>query len=165
MQSDIMFDNIYIGQSVEDAEKLKAETFDIKHPIEVEEETASKPKAPEPPKSAEDITFMEDPVTYIRQKVDLFWSIAQNDPVQAVKMLPEVAGGIGALAVTVIALIAGIIGMSGGSSSPQVKKTAEKAKQSATDVKDQAVDATSTGAEKVQAEINKRTTRSSGPAE
>ena len=38
MQSDILFDNIYIGHSVEDAEKLKVETFDVKHAIEKAEE-------------------------------------------------------------------------------------------------------------------------------
>ena len=44
MQNDILFDNIYIGHSVEDAQKLKAETWDIKHPIEVAEEEETKPK-------------------------------------------------------------------------------------------------------------------------
>jgi calnexin len=30
MQKDILFDNIYIGHSIADAEKLRAETFDLK---------------------------------------------------------------------------------------------------------------------------------------
>ncbi|KAL9105031.1 MAG: hypothetical protein Q9187_008832, partial [Circinaria calcarea] len=46
-----------------------------------------------------------------------------------------------------------------------VKKAAEKAKEAAVDAKDQVVDATATGTEKVQAEVNKRTTRSSGTVE
>jgi calnexin len=29
MQNDILFDNIYIGHSIEDAEKLRKETFDL----------------------------------------------------------------------------------------------------------------------------------------
>lgn len=165
MQSDILFDNIYIGHSVGDAEKLKAETYDVKHAIEVAEEEASKPPpAKESPKSPMDLKFMDDPVHYVREKVDLFWAIAKNDPVEAVKALPEVAGGIGALAVTVIALIVGIIGLS-AAPPPQVQKAAEKVKQSAMDTKDQVVDAASTATEKSQAELNKRTTRSSGPAE
>lgn len=165
MQSDILFDNIYIGHSVGDAEKLKAETYDVKHAIEVAEEEASKPPpAKESPKSPMDLKFMDDPVHYVREKVDLFWAIAKNDPVEAVKALPEVAGGIGALAVTVIALIVGIVGLS-AAPPPQVQKAAEKVKQTAMDTKDQVVDAASTATEKSQAELNKRTTRSSGPAE
>ena len=165
MQSDILFDNIYIGHSVEDAEKLKAETYDVKAAIESAEEDASKPPPPPKPESPMDLKFMDDPVTYVREKVDLFYTLAKKDPVEAVKTLPEVAGGIGALAVTVIALILGVVGMTGGSPPPQVKKAAEKAKQSAIDTKDQVVDAASTATERAQAEVNKRTTRSSGPAE
>ncbi len=165
MQSDILFDNIYIGHSVEDAEKLKAETYDIKHTIEVAEEEATKPPPEkESPKSPMDLKFMDDPVHYVREKVDLFWAIAKNDPVEAVKALPEVAGGIGALAATIIALIIGIVGVS-SAPPPKVQKAAEKVKQSALDIKDQVVDAASSGADKAQAEVNKRTTRSSGPAE
>ena len=165
MQSDILFDNIYIGHSVEDAKKLQAETYDIKHAIEEAEEEASKPPpAKESPKSPMDLKFMDDPVHYVREKVDLFWAIAKNDPVEAVKALPEVAGGIGALAVTVIALIVGVVGLS-AAPPPKVQKAAEKVKQSALDTKDQVADAASTATDKVQTEVNKRTTRSSGPAE
>ena len=151
---------------MEDAEKLKNETFDVKKPIETAEEDATLPKpSEEPPKSPMDLKFMDDPIHYVREKVDLFWSIAKNDPVQAIKFMPEVAGGIGALAVTIVALLVGIVGSTGGKPPPQVQKAAEKAKQSAVDAKDQVVDAASSGAEKTQAEINKRSTRSSGPAE
>lgn len=165
MQSDILFDNIYIGHSIEDAEALKKQSFDVKHAVEEAEEAASKPKAPEPSKDPSDLNFMDDPVTYIREKVDVFYNIAKNDPVEAIKTMPEVAGGIGALAATIIALLLGVVSMAGASPPPQVKKAADKVKQSAADAKDQVVDAASTGADKAQAEINKRTTRSSGPAE
>ncbi len=165
MQSDILFDNIYIGHSIEDAEKLKAETFDIKHPIEIAEDEATKPKVDEGPKSPSDLKFMDDPVHYVREKLDLFWTIAKNDPVQAIKFVPEVAGGLGVLAITLLALVVGIVSMSGATPPPQVKQAAEKVKQAAVDAKDQTVDAASSGAEKVQAEINRRTTRSSAAAE
>lgn len=165
MQSDILFDNIYIGHSIEDAEKLKAETYDVKHPIEVAEEEATKPKADEKPKSPMDLKFMDDPVHYIREKVDLFWTIAKNDPVQAIKFVPEVAGGLAVLSVTVIALIAGLVTIGGSTPPPQVQKAAERVRQTAVEAKDQVVDAASSGAEKVQAEVNKRTTRSSAAAQ
>lgn len=164
MQNDILFDNIYIGHSIEDAEKLKAETYDIKRPIEDAEDEASKPKV-ESPKSPMDLKFMDDPVLYVREKISLFLTIAKDDPVQAIKFVPEVAGGAGLLAVTVIALIIGAFGLTGASPPPQVKNAAEKVKKAAADVKDQTVDAAASGAEKIQAEVNKRTTRSSGPAE
>ena len=167
MQSDILFDNVYIGHSIEDAEKLKAETYDIKHAIEKAEEDASKPPPPkDEPKGPMDINFMEDPVRFVREKVDLFWDVAKNDPVQAVKFFPEVAGGIGAVVVAILAILISVVTMSGGATPPpQVKKAAEKAKQNALDAKDSAVDAATTATEKAQAEINKRTTRSSGLAE
>jgi len=165
MQSDILFDNIYIGHSVEDAEKLKTETYDVKAAIESAEEDAAKPPPPPQPESPMDLKFMENPVTYVREKVDLFYTLAKKDPIEAIKTLPEVAGGIGALAVTIIALLIGVVGVTGGSPPPQVKKAAEKAKQSAVDTKDQIIDAATTATEKAQAEVNKRTTRSSGLAE
>lgn len=165
MQSDILFDNIYIGHSIEDAEKLKAETFDIKHPIEVKEDEATKPKPADPPKSPTDLKFMDDPLLYVREKFDLFWTIAKKDPVQAAKFVPEVAGGLGVIAATLIILVVSVLASSGASSPPAVKKAAENVKQAAVDTKDQVVDAATSGVEKVQAEVNKRTTRSSGPAE
>ena len=165
MQSDILFDNIYIGHSVEDAEKLKEETYDVKAAIEKAEEDAAKPKPKDSPESPMDLKFTDDPVLYVREKMDLFWTLAQKDPLTAVKTLPEVAGGIGAVAVSIIALLIGVVSMTSASTPPQVKKAAEKVKQSAMDAKDQVADAASTGAEKAQAELNKRTTRSSGPVE
>lgn len=176
MQNDILFDNIYIGHSVEDAEKLKAETYDVKAAIEKAEEDAAKPPPPPTPESPTDLKFMDDPVLYIREKVDEFYTIAKKDPMQAVKTLPEVAGGIGAVAATIIVLIVSVLGMTGGSPPPQVKRAAEKAKQVAVDTKDQVIDAANTGkdqvvdaantaTERAQAEVNKRTTRSSGLAE
>ncbi|MCJ1354632.1 MAG: hypothetical protein MMC33_004621 [Icmadophila ericetorum] len=163
MQSDILFDNIYIGHSIEDAEKLKAETFDIKRPIEVALDEAEKPKAPEKPKSPMDLKFMDDPVLYVREKVQLFLTLVQKDPVEAIRFVPEVAGGIGVLVVTLLVVVISALG--GSSPPPQVKKAVEKTKETAANVKDQAVDAATTGVEKVQAEVNKRTTRSSGTVE
>lgn len=159
MQNDILFDNIYIGHSIEDAEKLKEETWAAKHAIEVAEEEASKPKTEDKPKSPSDLVFLDDPVTYIREKFDLFVTIAKRDPIEAIKFVPEVAGGIGVIAVTLLAIIFGAIG-AGGSPPPQVQKVAEKTKEAATDAKNKVADASASGAEAVKSEVNKRTTRS-----
>jgi calnexin len=115
-----------------------------------------------------DLSFKDDPVTYVKEKLDLFITIAKKDPMEAIRFLPEVAGGIGVAVVTVLALLIGAIGFGSSSAAPSkedIKKTAEKAKEKATEAKDQAVDAASSGVETAKAEVNKRTTRSSGSAE
>jgi len=161
MQKDILFDNIYIGHSIADAEKLKAETFDLKNAAEKAEEEANKPKPSEAPKSPSDLVFKDDPVRYVKEKTGLFIEIAKRDPVEAVKFVPEVAGGIGVLAVTILVLLVSVLFGSGAApSQEQVKAQANKAKKAAVDAKDKTAEAVATGADKVQAEVNKRTTRS-----
>jgi calnexin len=161
MQKDILFDNIYIGHSIADAEKLKAESFDLKIAAEKADEEANKPKPVEDIKSPSDLVFKDDPVRYIKEKTALFAEIAKRDPVEAIKFVPEVAGGIGVIAVTLLALLVSVLLGSGAApSQEQVKAQAKKAKDAAVDAKDKAAEAISTGAEKAQAEVNKRTTRS-----
>jgi len=113
--------------------------------------------------SSGDRTFMDDPVTYIKEKVDLFVTIAKQDPVEAIKFVPEVAGGIASVVLIILTLL--ITAIAGGSkaapSKEQVKASAKKAKDAAQDAKDQAAEAVATGAENAKAELNKRTTRSS----
>lgn len=160
MSKDILFDNIYIGHSIEDAEKFKADTFDIKHPAEKAEEEATKPKSEDKPKSPSDLVFQDDPVLYVKEKLNLFVEIAKRDPVEAIKFVPEVAGGIGVLAVTIIAILAtALLGSGGAPSAEQVKAQAKKAKDAAGKAKDKAAESVATGSEKAQAEVNKRNTR------
>ena len=162
MQKDILFDNIYIGHSVEDAEKFAQATFFEKHPVEQLLEMESKPKDEDKPvKSPSDLVFLDDPVHYVKEKLDLFFTIAQNDPVQAIKFVPEAASGIAAAFVTLILIIVGVVSLSGTSAPPQVKKAAEKTKEAATDAKAKVAEAVTTGSEKAKAEVNKRNTRSS----
>jgi calnexin len=161
MQADVSFDNIYIGHSVDDAKKLADETFFVKFPVEKALEQAEKPKEEEAakPKSPSDLKFFDDPVTYIKEKLDLFLTIAAKDPIEAIKFVPEVPTAIGGLLVTIVALI-GILG-SGASAPAPVKKAAADAKEKAKEAKDKVAEAVATGAENVKAEANKRATRSS----
>ena len=159
MQNNILFDNIYIGHSVEDAKKLAQETFFEKHPLEQLAEAADKPKEEEKPKSPSDLKFLDDPVFYIKEKLDLFLTIAARDPIQAVKFVPEIAGGIAAIFITLVAGLAAVIGL-GGSAAPAAKKVATDAKEKAKDVKDKVAQAASTGAEAAKDTATKRTTRS-----
>ncbi|KAJ6126854.1 hypothetical protein N7523_002466 [Penicillium sp. IBT 18751x] len=153
MQNDILFDNIYIGHSAEDAEKLRQETFDVKFPIEEAQEEAEKPKV-EKPAEGTTVTFKEDPVTFVRQKVEFFVGLAKEDPINAVKTVPEVAGGLVALLLTSILIIVGAI----GSSSPA---PAPKGKQAETSPKEKTGQATSSSADTGKSGATKRNTRSS----
>ncbi|KAI1436582.1 Calreticulin-domain-containing protein [Xylaria sp. CBS 124048] len=157
MQADVSFDNIYIGHSVEDAKKIADESFFVKYPVEKALEQADKPKDEPKLKSPSDLKFLDDPVTYIKEKLDLFLTIAAKDPVEAIKFVPEVPTAIGGLLVTIIALIG--IFASGGSAPAPVKKPVETKDSKA--AKDKAPAAVSTGADSNKAEASKRTTRSS----
>jgi calnexin len=158
MQNDILFDNIYIGHSIEEAEKIKAATFDIKLPIEkAEEDATAPPPPPEDEKPSFGGEFLEDPISYIKQKIDLFVTLAQHDPIQAAKFVPEVAGGLLAFALGVIVLLVSIVT---ASTTPavkeKVKETGKKAKETVSDAADKVAEAASTGAESVQQQATKR---------
>lgn len=167
MQADITFDNIYIGHSIDDAAALRKETYDVKKPVEDAEDAKSKPEPKDKPKSPSDLIFMDDPVLYIREKLELFITLAKKDPVEAIKFMPEVAGGIGGAVALVIALVALLAGSGSGAapSKEDIKKTAQQAKNKTIEVKDKAADGASSGAQAVNDEVNKRTTRSTGKAE
>ena len=160
MQNDILFDNIYIGHSAEDADKLRIESFVPKLAAEKAEEEANAPKVEDTPKSADDLSFKKDPVLYVKEKVKLFITLAQRDPVEAVKFVPEVAGGLGVIVLTLLAVVISTLTGGAAPSKEQVKAQAKKAKDAAVGAKDKAAEAVTTGAEKAQAEVNKRTTRS-----
>lgn len=155
MQNDILFDNIYIGHSVEDAEKLRQETFDVKHPVELAEEEALKPKQEEKG-ATPSVGFQEDPVTFVREKVDYFVSLAKQDPVGAVKQVPEVAGGLVALVATMILIIVGAVGASSPAPAP-----ANKGKEAAGKAKEKTGEASSSSADTGKGGATKRNTRSS----
>lgn len=116
MTKDILFDNIYIGHSIEDAEKLQHETFDVKKKIEIAEEELLAPKAPEPPVAPVE-NFQDDPVNFIKQKLEVFFAVAQQDPLGAFQSFPEVAGTLIAGFVAIFAILFGLI--SAASSSPK----------------------------------------------
>ena len=159
-----LFDNIYIGHSIEDATRIKTETFDVKSTVEKAEKEAQKKKEEaEKPKIPSDLTFTEDPVNFVKEKINLFVSLVQNDPVEAVKTVPEVAGGAGVLLVTVLALLLGGIGA--GAKNPKVQEKAKQATDKAAEAKDKAVGAASSGIDRTKEEVNKRTTRSSATAD
>lgn len=167
MQNDILFDNIYIGHSIEDAEALKKETFDVKLAVEKAEEEKEKPKEADAPRSPDDLVFLDDPVTYAKEKFNLFVEIAKRDPVEAVKYVPEVAGVLAVGAVTLLLVLVGLLsgGAAAAPSKEQVKAKAQQAQDAAIKTKNEVAEAVASGADKAKDEVNKRTTRSSAAAE
>ena len=90
MTEDILFDNIYVGHSVEDANALADETWEIKHKLEAEAKKAATDDDDELDVPSE-VSFKDDPVEFIRQKVFEFIDTAKEDPVFAFKCLQSVA--------------------------------------------------------------------------
>ena len=159
MQKDILFDNIYIGHSVEDAEQLRMETFGLKQAAEKAEEEALAPTPSDTPKPTSGLDFRSDPMVFIKNKFNLFVALAQKDPLEAVKTMPEVAGAMGVAVITVMAVL--ISTVAAGGSTEQTKRSVKTVKEAATDAKEKTTEATTSGADKVQADVSKRTTRSS----
>ncbi|KAK2865420.1 hypothetical protein FQN49_003598 [Arthroderma sp. PD_2] len=158
MQNDILFDNIYIGHSIEDAEKLKAETYDIKHPIEVAEEEASKPKlSPQVDDDSTTAPFTEDPVAYIRAKIDRFITLAQDDPIAALQAVPEVGGAIAAIVASLLVII-GMFGLSSPAPPAAKKETGKAAEKTEKEKTAEAVVAS--GADSGKGDAKKRAAKS-----
>jgi calnexin len=154
MTKDILFDNIYIGHSIEDAEKLQKETFEIKKAIEKEEEAAKAPKAPEPPKAVGD--FKEDPMAFLKAKLEPFMAVAQRDPVGAIKAFPEVAGTLGVLLVTMFAILGSLI--TAASKPAKVKKAPASDKKPETKIQE-AAKAEGSSSESEKPKASRRTSK------
>ena len=165
MQSDILFDNIYIGHSVDDAAKFQAETYDLKVKAEQAEKDASKPKEEPKPKSPLDLNFLDDPVRYVKDKFEVFVAVAKRDPMEAVKAVPEVAGAIVAVFGIFAAVLFAVVGVNSAAAQDAAKRASAKGKEAVTTAKEKVSEAAATGTEKVQSEVQKRTTRSSAAAE
>ncbi|KAH6916699.1 Calreticulin family-domain-containing protein [Coprinopsis sp. MPI-PUGE-AT-0042] len=122
MTEDILFDNIYVGHSVEDAQKFAKETFEVKKPLEV---AANKKALPED-EAEETVSFKEDPIEYIRSHVLDFVDAAKVDPVAAFKAQPEIGAGIAGALFTLFGMIGALLGLVGSQSKPVVTKVAKK---------------------------------------
>lgn len=129
MNKNILFDNIYIGHSIEDAEKIQKNTFDVKQKIEKEEEAASEPKedTEEEKSKPSYVSFKEDPAQFIKQKLEYFIELVKRDPVSAIRLAPDVAGSLAVLIGTFLFLLFGLVS---SAAAPAAKpKTTPKKKQ------------------------------------
>ncbi|KAF8665464.1 hypothetical protein AX16_000482 [Volvariella volvacea WC 439] len=123
MTEDILFDNIYVGHSVEDARKLADETFFVKKKLETE---AEKPEVVEEDEEEEGaaVVFKEDPIGFIRQKVFKFTAQAKANPAAAFKENPET--GL-ALLFTLFGMLGALFSVLGSQQKPVVTKSTKKA--------------------------------------
>jgi hypothetical protein len=115
MTEDILFDNIYIGHSVEDAKAFAAETFDIKAALESASSKIDEDVDEEAP------SFKQDPVGFIRHQVFTFVELAKLDPVLAFKTHPETGAGLLGALFTLFGMFGAILGLVGGQQKPITK--------------------------------------------
>lgn len=121
MDEDILFDNIYIGHDPAQAKAFSAETFEQKIKIEQGQEDAEKEQAAKAADVAEGAGFVDQ----VRSHVNTFIGVARQDPIAAIKQMPQVAGGLGAAFAGLLGLV-GLVGGVLGGSSAKVPKDAKK---------------------------------------
>lgn len=117
MTEDILFDNIYIGHSAEDAKALAAQTFDVKKPLE---SAAAKPEKLDD-EDEDEVSFKDDPISYIRGKVFTFIDLLRQEPLLAFKTHPETGIALGGAFLTLIGMIGALFGLVGASQKPITK--------------------------------------------
>jgi calnexin len=114
MQSDILFDNVYLGHSIEEAEKIGNATFLPKLAIEQEQERAAAPKDTASSKKERKLYnsaseyFKDDPIGYVTEVFRVFVLNFSADPAAAVKGNPLVASAFAASVVFAFSIVFGI---------------------------------------------------------
>jgi len=126
MTEDILFDNIYVGHSVEDAKALADETFHVKRPIEKASAEITPPE-PSPEEGGSELSFKDDPLEWIRSQAFGFYELAKIDPIAAFKSKPETGVAIIAVLLTFFGSLGALFGLVGGSQQAPVKSTKKDA--------------------------------------
>lgn len=119
MTEDILFDNIYVGHSIDDAKSLAAETYDVKKPLEA---------ALSPQKDVDDEgdyyipPFLEDPISHIRGKIAQFIDAARVDPLSAIQTYPETGAGLAGVVLSLFGMLLVLFGFIGSQQKKPVAK-------------------------------------------
>ncbi|KAG9069023.1 hypothetical protein KI688_009913 [Linnemannia hyalina] len=160
MQKDILFDNIYIGHSVADAEALAAESWEIKHAAEKRQEELANPK----PKSLEGPpSFKEDPVGFLVGHLREFIELAREDPMNAIHSRPMVSAVLAAIIGVTLGLgliLVGLLTAAPRTGTPRAASKAKKTDEVTADDDDKEVkpEAEGKSGSKEDAALRKRTT-------
>jgi|SRR5882762_7309712 len=117
MTEDILFDNIYVGHSVEDAKRFAEETFEVKAPIE----NAAAAIKDEDDDDSTIVSFAQDPIEYLRQKALTFIELARIDPVDAFKSHPETGAALIGVVLTFFGMLGALFGLVGSQQKPVTK--------------------------------------------
>jgi len=161
MQKDIAFNNIYIGHSESDAQKLAQVGYHAK--IKLEKALEDKAFKADEEKKAKDplvdttppMDFFVDPINYVRWTLTHFGTALLNDPIGTIKGQPAIAGSIAA---TIFSFFAFVAIVAAGLSSPKTKKnvkdTATKAKSKAVSASEKS-NGSSSSASKLGSEAGK----------
>ncbi|ORY80340.1 Calreticulin family-domain-containing protein, partial [Protomyces lactucae-debilis] len=138
MQGDILFDNILLTHDESQAQELSKD-WQVKFKAEEAQDNAANAAASDEAKDKFKDTyvssFLENPLGYVKQEVGRFIQLVQVDPVYAVKELPQIAGGLIAALVTLLALLGSLVGVL-GAGAPAVKKAGKKAETKAVTLKE-----------------------------
>lgn len=121
MTEDILFDNLYIGHSLEHAKKLAAETFDIKKPLErLAASVIEKLEGKDDEDDDDEVSFKDDPVSFIRNRVLSFVENVKEDPIEAFKTQPETGVALLVTLFTIFGMFSGFLGFGGASAKPVI---------------------------------------------
>lgn len=120
MTEDILFDNLYIGHSIEHAKKLAAETYEVKQPLEKLAKSVIEKINSDEEDEEEEVLFKEDPVGFIRNKVLSFVDNVREDPVEAFKTQPETGIALLVTLFTIFGMFGGFLGFGGASQKPVI---------------------------------------------
>lgn len=129
MTEDIMFDNIYVGNSPDEAKKLAKESFHIKHAAETAEQEAdrkSKQAAEKKDKPTGSVLeqIKEDPLGFVRSSVlDFLDQSLEDGVVEAFKANPQTGSGILIALLTFFGALGALTGLIGSSGKPIAKTT------------------------------------------
>jgi hypothetical protein len=119
MTEDILFDNIYVGHSVDDAKAFAAETFDVKHPLEKAADKSA--FSDEDEVETDEVTFTENPVDFLRNKAFKFIALARIDPIAAWKAQPETGVAFVGAVLTFFGMLGALFGLVGSQQKSVVK--------------------------------------------
>lgn len=157
MQSDILFDNIYIGHSIEEAEQFAKATFQVKY----EHERKQQKETPPEPEVVFNDNVKESYLNIALKKVITFFDLAKTSPVSALKQMPGTASTIGVLLVTIIAILFGLVTLvsSGHTSKAELEKVEDDQSKSDETLKDDSSNGACDSSEQVI--TKKRSTRRS----
>lgn len=155
MTEDILFDNIYIGHSPEDAKAFAAETFDIKKPLEA---AAAKPDVEDDEDDDSVPSLKDDPVGFLRHKVFTFVDLAKLDPLLAFKTHPETGIALAGAILTLFGMFGALFGLVGAGQKPITKSSKKTDAPTADDkkTKEAAPVAAAGGEKKDESTVKKR---------